>query len=70
VQLDKWHTLDVNECVYIGEVKPSLRMAILRKYDLIVRDVDKCLKDNMPWENLSSKYTSPNVQYYSLNKHR
>lgn len=70
VQLDKWHTLDINSCVYIGEVKPSLRMAILRKYDLINRDIDKSLKDNMPWESLSSRYTSPNVKSYSLCRHK
>ena len=64
VQLDKWHTLDVNECTYIGEIKSSLRMAILRKYDLINREVDKCLKDNMSWEDLSSKYQSPNIKTY------
>jgi hypothetical protein len=62
VQLDKWHTLNLNECTYIGDVKPSLRMAILRKYDLITRDIDKCFKDNMPWGIVSTNYISPNIK--------
>ena len=67
IQLDKWHTLDAKECAIVGNITRSLRMAILRKYDLITRDVDKCLKDNMPWEEVS--YTSPNARaktYYKL----
>jgi hypothetical protein len=58
VQLDKWHTLSTSECAIVGNVIPSLRMAILRKYDLITRDVDKSLKDNMSWGD--TIYVSPN----------
>lgn len=63
VQLDKWHTLDVNECDILGVISPSLRMAILRKYDAITREIDKCLKDNMSWEVISPRdsYRSPNI---------
>lgn len=68
VQLDKWHTLDASECCIVGQITPSLRMAILRKYDLITREVDKCLKDNMPWED-TQQYVSPNRRISSYNKY-
>ena len=58
VQFDKWHTLALSECMIVGSVVPSLRMALLRKFDLITREIDKGLKDNMSWETLS--YCSPN----------
>ena len=58
VQLDKWHTLAASECSIIGAIIPSLRMAILRKFDLIMRTVDNCLKNNMSWED--TRYVSPN----------
>lgn len=60
IQLDKWHTLAASECAIVGKISPSLRMAILRKYDLITREVDTCLKNHMPWEEV--KYTSPNIK--------
>lgn len=58
VQFDKWHTLALSECMIVGSIRPSLRMALLRKYDLITREVDRCLKDAMPWESVN--YHSPN----------
>lgn len=66
VQLDKWHTLIASECKIVGDIVPSLRMAILRKYDLITREVDKCLKDNMPWEE--TNYISPNRKLHSFHR--
>lgn len=66
IQLDKWHTLSLSECSIVGVIKPSLRMAILRRFDSLVRDVDTCLKDNMPWDELASReYHSPNERTYA-----
>ena len=62
VQLDKWHTLRSSECFVIGIINPSLRMALLRRFDAITREVDKCLKDNMSWHNSRPRYVSPNVK--------
>ena len=66
IQLDKWHTLFANECTILGEVMPSLRMAILRKYDAISREVDTCLKDNMSYDLVKRPYKSPNAKDYRV----
>jgi len=69
VQFDKWHTLALSECMIVGSIVPSLRMALLRKWDSISREVDKCLKDAMPWEEVN--YHSPNMKvgaYYGKHK--
>lgn len=65
VQFDKWHTLAASECMIVGSIVPSLRMALLRKYDLITREVDRCLKDAMPWEE--AHYISPNRKELTSN---
>lgn len=59
VQFDKWHTLNTSNCVIVGSVNPSYRMAFLRKWDLISREIDKSLKDNISLVN-NTHYTSPN----------
>ena len=67
VQFDKWHTLMATECVILGQVAPSLRMALLRKFDSIMREVDNCLKNYMSWEavNPTTSYRSPNTRPFS-----
>lgn len=65
IQLDKWHTLALSECAIVGTIASTLRMAILRRYDAITREVDKCLKDNMPWEEVNKTYVSPNQKKVS-----
>lgn len=60
VQFDKWHTLNVDNCIVVGSVNPTYRIAFLRKWDLISRDVDKGLKDNISLINPTTPYVSPN----------
>lgn len=62
VQFDKWHTLDGNECVVLGQASPTLRMALLRKFDLITNEISNCLKDNISVVNVGQPYISPNVE--------
>lgn len=71
VQLNKWHTLDVNKCKYIGSVLNSLRLGLLKQYDIIIRDLDIGLKDNIHMlPTTPSNYVSPNRLQILLAKER
>lgn len=56
IQFDKWHTLNYNECKFIGSIPNSLRLELLRQFDNIVREIDNTLKDN-----IYIPYVSPNT---------
>lgn len=60
VQFDRWHTLNIDNCIIVGMVNPTYRIAFLRKWDLISREVDKALKDNISLVNPTTSYVSPN----------
>ena len=62
VQFDKWHTLDVSECIVLGQASPTLRMALLRKFEAITYEVNNCLKDNISLVDVHKPYVSPNVE--------
>lgn len=73
VQFDKWHTLDAAECIILGQVSPTLRMALLRKFEAITYEIGNCLKDNISFSNMGHSYVSPNVRRdsyhtYPINK--
>ena len=75
VQLDKWHTLDASECIVLGQTSPTLRMALLRKFEAITYEVSNCLKDNISMVNISKPYVSPNSRrsggsYYGFPKNK
>lgn len=62
IQLDKWHTLNYNECKYIGSVPNSLRLGLLKQFDIIIRYIDDGLKNNI--------HTPPDRTYVSPNTSR
>lgn len=65
VQFDRWHTLYTSKCAIVGRVADSVRMALLRKFDLITRSIDSNLKDHMNWNYLRGRnfnYKSPNIK--------
>jgi hypothetical protein len=65
VQFDKWHTLALSSCTFLGYVDYNLRFPLLRRLDSITRAIDSTLKDNIVIQPASLSYTS---SYVSPNK--
>jgi len=65
VLFDRWICVFRDQVDVLGSVPHSLRMALLRRFDRAIREVDTSLKDNMPFEELRSRvqqeYVSPNA---------